>query len=556
MTFELYPEESVTRVQRMPGVTRPEPGMFTNFFSGAGTYAMQGAAKVARAGSMALSTVAIAEDAYYGTTTAREKAFKFHDDVFKRAVDYWTPSPGEVGAAGEIAGQLLSVIPQVIISAPLAVATTQLSAAEDLVNKGVDAGKAQAVGAVQAAGLATGIWMPILGKTGFQRVVLGGAGFNVAQGAGTRAASGAILEGTPAAGDYKAFDSTALTLDVLLGAAFGGIAHLSPRQRAQGEAAWAKIEAWGKNVQPSDVDALATLRQAQHLNVDSSPVIPAGLPDIEAHTQRLRTAIDQLTQDMPVRVDDLPPAQGKVDAARMAEAERGFQAMQEEVGISDYAGSHRPVTVEGGAARLHDLTPAFGDDIYSKDAISFFGTGDTKLDRQTLKILNSIKGKPDTEISVYRAVPNDADSKLNSGDWVTVNKKYAAMHGEGTLNGEFKIIEQKVRVADLTTNADSFHEQGYYPERPTQNQVPDANRTETGQKPDSESGEINPLASEAQRFAAENPDFRMIVGKDADGADIALSPKEYLDNARADVAKANDAAKVFEIAASCMLGAR
>ena len=445
MTFGLYPEEVSNRISLLPGVNTPEPGVFDNFLSGAGRYAMQGAAKVGRAASMALSTAAIAEDAYYGTTTARDKHFKWHDDVMNRAVDYWTPKPHEVGAAGEIAGQLLSMIPQVIISPPLAIASTQLSTAEDLVRKGVDSTKAQAVGAVQGATLATGIWMPILGKTGFQRMVLGGAGFNAVQGVGSRGLSGAILEGTPAAKDFQAFDGTALTLDVLLGLAFGGIAHLSPRQRAQGEAAWTRMESWAKGLPPSDVDALLTLRQAQHLNVDSAPGRPVDLADIEAHTQRMRTAIDQLTQDRPVQVEDMPAPRLEIDEARQVDAEWRVRELQKEAA--------RVAKDEG-----IDTTP--------------------------------IKPTPEPSVEVRQ------------------------------MGGDSLDLTHQQNNADLSVKA------------------------------------ADPLASEAHRFATENPDFRMIVGKDADGKDVALTPKQYLDNARAESAAATDNVRLFEIAAACLMGVR
>ena len=131
---------------------------------------------------------------------------------------------------------------------------------------------------------------------------------------------------------------------------------------------------------------------------------------------------------------------------------------------ASYGGPHRPMTVEGGAARLDDLTPSFGPDIYGKNAAQYYGTGDAALDRQTLRILNNVKGKPDELIPVFRAVPADAKSStLSPGDWVTINKDYAKMHGEATLDGNYKIIEQNVPASHLTTNADSFHEQGYYP---------------------------------------------------------------------------------------------
>jgi len=129
-----------------------------------------------------------------------------------------------------------------------------------------------------------------------------------------------------------------------------------------------------------------------------------------------------------------------------------------------FRGQHRPMTVENGAARLHDLTPSFGEDIYGVNARRFFGTGDDVMDNATLNILKRVRGKPDSEITVFRAIPKDApDVPLSSGDWVTVNRSYAAQHGEAALRGDYRVIQQKVRVRDLTTNADSFHEMGYYP---------------------------------------------------------------------------------------------
>ena len=133
-----------------------------------------------------------------------------------------------------------------------------------------------------------------------------------------------------------------------------------------------------------------------------------------------------------------------------------------------YQGSHRPMTVEGGAGRLHDLEPTFGPDIYGPDAIQYFGTGEKSLDIQTLRILKAVKGKPEADVTIYRAIPKDeVATSAVPGDWVTVNKGYAKDHGEGVLGGDYKIIEQKVKAKDLTTNADSFNEQGYYPVSPS-----------------------------------------------------------------------------------------
>jgi hypothetical protein len=129
-----------------------------------------------------------------------------------------------------------------------------------------------------------------------------------------------------------------------------------------------------------------------------------------------------------------------------------------------YQASHRPMTVEQGAAPLHDLSKAFDENIYNKNALSYYGTGDTALDKEALGVFNRVRGNPNAMVDVYRAVPKDAKQEgLNPGDWVTVSKKYAEIHGEGPLEGNYKIIKEKVPASSLTTNSDSILEQGYYP---------------------------------------------------------------------------------------------
>jgi len=133
-----------------------------------------------------------------------------------------------------------------------------------------------------------------------------------------------------------------------------------------------------------------------------------------------------------------------------------------------YQGAHMPPMKDSGAP-AHDLTGGgkiYPDDVYSPRGPQYYGHfgGNDPIDRQTFQILSKIKGAPDAEITIYRAVPKDTPaSAINSGDWVTVNKAYAKQHGESTLNGEYKIIEQKVRAKDVFTNGDSIHEWGYDP---------------------------------------------------------------------------------------------
>ena len=133
--------------------------------------------------------------------------------------------------------------------------------------------------------------------------------------------------------------------------------------------------------------------------------------------------------------------------------------------VSEYGMSHRPMTIEQGAAPLHDLSSAFDDTIYGKAGLQNYGTGSPRLDREALKVFQQVKGNPTAEVTIYRAVPKgEKATKINPGDWVTVSKEYAMEHGEGQLGGKYKIISQKVPASHVTTNADSILEQGYYPQ--------------------------------------------------------------------------------------------
>lgn len=436
MSLDLYPRETIERAERLTPNPTPEIGVWDGFIRGTGMLTMRGLVKTGSAIDLLGAVGPIAEDAITGGTEAQDRYFAEHEELYGKAMEFWTPQPHEVGAAGEIAGTLLSTLPQVIISPGLAVGGTQLSVAEDLVKQGVDAKTANVVGLTQGIGLGLGIYVPIFGRTLAQRILLGGAGFNVAQGVAMRGAADVLLEGTPAEGQFGAFDPTQLTLDVLLGAAFGTITHLSPAQRAQSAAIWERIESWGQGLKRSDVDALAVLRQAQHLNADSMPGKPAEPVDIERHVQRTRRAIEQVARDEPVEVSDLPQPKFESDQPRLRDMQRNAKT------LSDLAEN----------VRQEEGLPAV----------------------------------PESEAPVARATtePPPRGQRAGAG-------------AEGTRD---------------------------------------------------------PLAIEAERFVAENPDLLLRVGQNADGTPILQTAKQYLDEARQAAADAREDVRLFEIAAQCLFG--
>jgi len=133
-----------------------------------------------------------------------------------------------------------------------------------------------------------------------------------------------------------------------------------------------------------------------------------------------------------------------------------------------YRGSHTAPGPDFGAP-LHDLTGGgqmYPADVYSAKAAQYYGTGYPKADKEAFALAQRVRGNPNAEITMYRAVPKDENiTNINAGDWVSLSKDYAKTHGESVLQGDYKILSQKVKAKDLWTNADSIHEFGYQPQK-------------------------------------------------------------------------------------------
>lgn len=127
--------------------------------------------------------------------------------------------------------------------------------------------------------------------------------------------------------------------------------------------------------------------------------------------------------------------------------------------------------LKSGANTLDNISDIYPDDIYNPStAWRYYGHGgdSVNMDKKTAQIISKYKNNPEAEVTIYRAVPKGVKN-INSGDWVTVNKDYAASHGkahiyQGLSGGgkkEFDIIEKKVKAKNLSTDGNSIHEWGY-----------------------------------------------------------------------------------------------
>ncbi|MBF1421631.1 LPD38 domain-containing protein [Hoylesella nanceiensis] len=88
------------------------------------------------------------------------------------------------------------------------------------------------------------------------------------------------------------------------------------------------------------------------------------------------------------------------------------------------------------------------------------GKESAKAISDAISVIKDGKGMP--EVTVYRAVPTSVEEEsLRNGDWVTPSKAYAKEHGEHRLDGDYRIIEQKVPANELWWDGNDIREWGF-----------------------------------------------------------------------------------------------
>ena len=165
----------------------------------------------------------------------------------------------------------------------------------------------------------------------------------------------------------------------------------------------------------------------------------------------LRNARDDLGEDVIDKgIGSIPATKGKGDDF-------------------SYRMTHTPTTPQQGAARLDDMTGGgrvFPDDIYSSRGLQFYGDPNNKFDRESFEIIQAVKGNPEAEVTVYRAVPKGV-TEINPGDFVTLSPEYAKMHGMsgyGAMGDEAgDVISMKVKVKEVFSDGNDLNEFGFFP---------------------------------------------------------------------------------------------
>lgn len=178
-----------------------------------------------------------------------------------------------------------------------------------------------------------------------------------------------------------------------------------------------------------------------------------------------------------------PPKLSAEERRRQANIQR-FGYDPNEAPDTSYRMEHQPRGPEDGEGiRLDDLTKnisgeqaGYPDDFYTSQGMEIYARGPSfegdeygLANQESYEIIASVKGNPDAEVTIYRAVPDeDAITTINPGDFVTLSPTYAKLHGAsgyGRSGDEAgKVLEQKVKVRDIYWDGNDVNEFGYFPE--------------------------------------------------------------------------------------------
>ncbi len=208
----------------------------------------------------------------------------------------------------------------------------------------------------------------------------------------------------------------------------------------------------------------------------------------------------------------LPSDTDYLDAVNRGDMETAQRMVDEAASAAGYTTddswrmNHTAPTAEDDTANSIDqIDTSYGGDgsVYSSHAVQYYGEG-RGYDSKAIAVIRMARNNPDRMISVYRAVPLDVqDSRMRNGDWVSITREYAEEHGERILDGEYRIIENRVPAKHIYGDGNSIHEWGYDNGDRSEvykNAVGNVKRLEITYDDD---GELIPIS---KRFDENNPD--------------------------------------------------
>src|SRR5574343_13079 len=141
----------------------------------------------------------------------------------------------------------------------------------------------------------------------------------------------------------------------------------------------------------------ASIQQSTSAGLDAVAATPEGAQVVSNVTQ----AVVMQGRLSEMRASSTQEAQDLVDrATSTTKPVEGITYTVQNAGTEneDYRGAHRAPTGEHGEGSLDAMNRTYPDDIYDADAARIYGDrSDTRLDAKAIRLISSLRGKPDAE---------------------------------------------------------------------------------------------------------------------------------------------------------------
>jgi len=201
-------------------------------------------------------------------------------------------------------------------------------------------------------------------------------------------------------------------------------------------------------------------------NVKGNPEIP----QVELTPRQRR--LQEGKQDHPwrsFRLDRIVAMQQKEGRPVMSFSEAAYQRGQThfmpDVDPNGYRMAHRAPDGTYDEGSIDKMDTVYPKDIYSANGARYYGQDDFES-RKTIQLFRSLRGKPEAELTIYRAVPKGVSEVINPGDWVTPSKQYAELHANYFDETGAVILEKKVKAKEVYSEGSSIFEFGWNPKAP------------------------------------------------------------------------------------------
>ena len=201
-------------------------------------------------------------------------------------------------------------------------------------------------------------------------------------------------------------------------------------------------------------------------NVKGNPEIP----QVELTPRQRR--LQEGKQDHPwrsFRLDRIVAMQQKEGRPVMSFSEAAYQRGQThfmpDVDQYGYRMAHRAPDGTYDEGSIDKMDTVYPKDIYSANGARYYGNDDFES-KKTIQLFRSLRGKPEAELTIYRAVPKGVSEVINPGDWVTPSKQYAEFHANYFDETGAVILEKKVKAKEVYSEGNSIFEFGWNPKAP------------------------------------------------------------------------------------------